>query len=54
VLDRVTAVRATLQPAAGAEDDLPDPVSGPLEGFRVCADEIQRHLDTVVRLTAST
>jgi protein-tyrosine phosphatase len=54
LLDRVTSVRGQVQPLPADQDDLPDPVSGPLEDFRACADEIQHHLDTMVRLTATT
>ncbi len=47
--EMLDAVRATLgQPVEPGEDDLTDPVGGPVEAFRVCADEIQRVLGIIV------
>ncbi|HKT02033.1 MAG TPA: low molecular weight phosphatase family protein [Rugosimonospora sp.] len=47
LLDRVRGVRE--QPVGPEHDELVDPVSGPVEGFRACADEIQRVLDVIAR-----
>ena len=47
LLDGVNATRHTM-PAAGADDDLPDPVGRPIEAFRVCAEDVWRSLRTVV------
>ena len=48
LLDEIASVRGRLQPVPATEDDLPDPVRGPIEEFRVCADEIQRVIDALV------
>ncbi len=45
LVERVRAVIA--QPVGPDEDDLADPVAGPVEGFRVCADEIQQVLAVI-------
>ncbi|GGM85947.1 low molecular weight phosphatase family protein [Dactylosporangium sucinum] len=40
----LSRVRGRLQPAAPGDDDLADPIGGPLDGFRECADTINRIL----------
>jgi protein-tyrosine phosphatase len=46
----VGGVRAAFgQPVGPEEDDLADPLGGPVEAFRVCADEIQGVLDVIAR-----
>ncbi|WP_238007276.1 low molecular weight phosphatase family protein [Dactylosporangium sp. AC04546] len=40
----LSRVRGRLQPAAPGDDDLADPIGGPLDGFRDCADTINRIL----------
>jgi protein-tyrosine phosphatase len=47
LLDSVRGVIA--QPVGPEEDDLADPLGGPVEAFRVCADEIQGVLDVIAR-----
>jgi protein-tyrosine phosphatase len=48
LVGKVDSIRHLVQPVSAAEDDLPDPVRQPIEAFRVCADELQRSLRTVV------
>ncbi|GAA2712106.1 low molecular weight phosphatase family protein [Micromonospora olivasterospora] len=43
-------VRGRLQPAAPADDDLPDPIGGTPMDFRRCASEIERSLTPVAAL----
>jgi protein-tyrosine phosphatase len=45
-------VRGRLQPVPAGEDDLADPVAGPVEDFRACAAEIQRSLSPALALIA--
>ena len=41
--------RSSLQPVAGDEEDLPDPMGGPLADFEVCADRLQDAIDRILR-----
>lgn len=41
--------RSTLQPVPGDEEDLPDPMGGPLADFEVCADRLQDTIDRILR-----
>lgn len=52
LVEKVNSIRHLVQPAPAAEDDLPDPVRQPIEAFRVCADELQRAMRTVVGVIA--
>jgi protein-tyrosine phosphatase len=52
LVEKVNSIRHLVQPGSAAEDDLPDPVRQPIEAFRVCADELQRSLRTVVGVIA--
>lgn len=49
VIAAVPRLRALATPQAPADDDLRDPVRGPLTGFRQCADQIR---DALARITA--
>jgi protein-tyrosine phosphatase len=42
--------RALFQPVAPEEDDLADPVGGPIEAFRECARQIHEPIDVMVSL----
>jgi protein-tyrosine phosphatase len=53
LLDEIASVRNRLPSVPPAEDDLADPVRGPIEDFRVCADEIQRTIDAVTDVIAA-
>jgi protein-tyrosine phosphatase len=53
LLDEIASVRNRLPSVPPAADDLPDPVHGPIEAFRECADEIQRTIDTLIDVIAS-
>jgi protein-tyrosine phosphatase len=52
LVEKVTSIRHLVQPVSAIEDDLPDPVRQPIEAFRVCADELQRSLRTLVGVIA--
>lgn len=41
--------RSSLQPVPGEEEDLPDPMGGPLPGFELCADRLQDAIDRILR-----
>lgn len=41
--------RSSLQPVPGEEEDLPDPMGGPLTDFQVCADRLQDAIDRILR-----
>ena len=53
LLGRVDSTRHLVPPVAGALDDLPDPVSQPIEAFEECADEIRRSLNRMMRVIAA-
>ena len=50
LLDEIASVRNRLPAVPPDEDDLADPVCGPIEDFRECADEIQRSIDTLTEV----
>jgi protein-tyrosine phosphatase len=52
LVEKVNSIRHLVQPVSATDDDLPDPVRQPVEAFRVCADELQRSLRTVVGVIA--
>lgn len=52
LLDEIASVRNRLPSVPPAEDDLADPVRGPIEEFRECADEIQRTIDALTEVIA--
>lgn len=52
LLSGVPAARARVRPVPADEDDLPDPVRGPVEDFRTCALDISRALRPVVAFLA--
>jgi protein-tyrosine phosphatase len=52
LVEEVNSVRSRVQPVAGNEDDLPDPVRQPIEAFRVCADELKRAMSVVLGVIA--
>jgi protein-tyrosine phosphatase len=41
--------RSSLQPVPGDEEDLPDPMGGPLADFELCADRLQDAIDRILR-----
>lgn len=41
--------RSSLQPVPGDQEDLPDPMGGPLTDFEVCADRLQDAIDRILR-----
>jgi protein-tyrosine phosphatase len=49
LLTRAKRARSSLQPVPGDLDDLPDPMGGGLADFRVCADRLQRSIDSILR-----
>jgi protein-tyrosine phosphatase len=51
-VERAVAVRHLVPAVAAREDDIADPVGQPIEAFRVCADEIERSVSTVVDIIA--
>lgn len=53
LLDEIASVRSRLPTVKPDEDDLADPVRGPIEEFRVCADEIQRTIDALIEVIAT-
>jgi protein-tyrosine phosphatase len=53
LLDEIASVRNRLPAVKPVEDDLADPVRGPIEDFRVCADEIQRTIDALIDVIAT-
>jgi protein-tyrosine phosphatase len=50
--DEVILVRSEVPFVPGTEDDLTDPVRGPIEGFERCADEVSHMLRVIVDLIA--
>jgi protein-tyrosine phosphatase len=53
LLDEIASVRNRLPSVPPADDDLADPVRGPIEDFRECADEIQRSIEALVDVVAA-
>jgi protein-tyrosine phosphatase len=53
LLDEIASVRNRLPSVPPAEDDLADPVRGPIDEFRTCADEIQRAIDALIDVIAT-
>lgn len=53
LLDEIASVRNRLPRVPPEQDDLADPVRGPIEDFRDCADEIQRTLDALIDVIAT-
>lgn len=53
LMEQVNAVRHLVQPVAGDDDDLPDPVGQPIEAFRVCGDEIRKTMEVIVGVIAT-
>ena len=53
LLDEIASVRNRLPAVKPEEDDLADPVRGPIEEFRECADEIQRTIDALIDVIAT-
>ena len=41
--------RSALQPVPGDQEDLPDPMGGPLADFEVCADRLEDAIDRILR-----
>jgi protein-tyrosine phosphatase len=52
LVDAVNSIRHLVPTVPAVEDDLPDPMGQPVEAFRVCADELQRSLRTVIGVIA--
>jgi protein-tyrosine phosphatase len=52
LVDAVNSIRHLVPTVPAAEDDLPDPIRQPIEAYRVCADELQRSLRTVIGVIA--
>lgn len=49
LLVEAKAARAGLQPVPPDQDDLPDPMGGPIEDFQVCAESLTRAISGIMR-----
>ncbi|GAA2511529.1 low molecular weight phosphatase family protein [Pilimelia columellifera] len=52
MIKAVPQVRALTPPYTLADEDLQDPVNGPVTGFRHCADQIQQAMERITALIA--
>jgi protein-tyrosine phosphatase len=49
LLAEAKSARSTLQPVSPDQDDLSDPIGGPLEGFQVCAATVAEAIKTMLQ-----